>query len=209
MIHGYKTVLQDAGPVEIKEKGSKFISFLMHVKTPGEAEEKVAQLRKDHYDATHVCYAYIIGFGSNEKFRFNDDGEPSRTAGYPIYLEIKRLEITDVIVCSVRYFGGTKLGTGGLVRAYSSSAKAVLETVDISEVILKKNIKAEVPFDMTGMMMQHIESWKNTETAAIDYNETGALMEIKVPVNTIESFILTITEKSAGKIKFEKKNNYI
>ena len=201
MISGYKTVFKNAGPVEIKEKKSKFISFLMHVNSIEEAEEKVAQLRKDHYDATHICYAYIVGFGSDEKFRFNDDGEPSRTAGYPIYLEIKRLGITDVIVCSVRYFGGTKLGTGGLVRAYSASAKAVLETADISEVILKKDIKVQVPFDMTGMMMKHVENWKNAETATIDYNETGALMEIKVPIDTIESFILTIKEKSAGKIK--------
>jgi len=196
-----RTVFKNSGPVEIKEKGSKFISFIYHVKHPDEAEGLIKDLKKQYHDATHVCYAYIIGSGNEEKFRYNDDGEPSKTAGYPIYLEIKKLEVTDVLVCSVRYFGGTKLGTGGLVRMYSASAKAVLETVEISEVVLKKNIKAEVPFDMTGMALKHIESWKYAMTISIDYNEAGAVIDIMVPVETLESFIFTIIEKSAGKIK--------
>jgi uncharacterized YigZ family protein len=201
MIAGYRTVLKKCGPVEIKEKGSKFISFIYHVKDPDEAEDLVKDLRKQYHDATHVCYAYVTGFGKNERFRFNDDGEPSKTAGYPIYLEIKKLEITDVLVCSVRYFGGTKLGTGGLARMYSASAKAVLENVEVSEITLKKNVRAEVPFDLTGMMIKHIEGWKGTETTNLDYNETGAVIEIRVPVDTVESFIFSAVEKSGGKVK--------
>ena len=202
MIESFKTVLKDCGPVEIKEKGSKFISYIYHVESEKDFEEKIKTLKKKYYDATHICYAFIIGKGSRETYRFNDDGEPSKTAGYPIYLEIKRMGLADVAVFSVRYFGGTKLGTGGLVRAYSASARAVLEIAWITEIKIKKNISGEVPFDLVGMVMQHIDIYQDSELASQTYNEKGAVISIRIPIDSAEKFISEIRKKSSGRVEF-------
>ncbi len=202
MITSFKTVKGNYGPVEIKEKGSKFISYIYHLESESDVEEKIKELKKKHYDATHICYAYIIGKGVDQTYRFNDDGEPSKTAGYPIYLEIKRMDLTDVAVFSVRYFGGTKLGTGGLVRAYSASARAVLEIAGITEIKIKKNISGEIPFDLVGMVMQRIDIYQDCELVSQTYNEKGAVISIRIPIDSVEKFIHEIREKSSGRVGF-------
>jgi uncharacterized YigZ family protein len=202
MIKSFKTVLKDCGPVEIKEKGSKFISYIYHVESEKDVEEKIKELKKKYYDSTHICYAFIIGKGNSETYRFNDDGEPSKTAGYPIYLEIKRMGLTDVAVFSVRYFGGTKLGTGGLVRAYCASSKAVLDTAQITEIKIKKIIRAEVSFELVGMVMQQIDSYKDCNLISQTYNENGAEIKLKIPVDSADSFINEMREKSSGRVEF-------
>ena len=111
---------------EIIEKKSRFICNMKHVETEDEAVEFIRQIRKKYYDARHNVYAYIIGDGSVKKC--SDDGEPSKTAGIPIMQMLEGEGITDVVCVVTRYFGGTLLGTGGLVRAYTLSAKTGLET---------------------------------------------------------------------------------
>ena len=110
---------------EIVEKKSRFICNMKHVESEDEAVEFIKQIRKKYYDARHNVYAYIIGDGSVKKC--SDDGEPSKTAGIPIMQMLEGEGVTDVVCVVTRYFGGTLLGTGGLVRAYTLSAKTGLE----------------------------------------------------------------------------------
>lgn len=116
-----------------KEKGSKFIARMFHVKTEEEIKQHLEELRKEFYDARHHCYAYIIGL-KNQTFRANDDGEPNHSAGDPILGQIRSKNLTNTLVVVVRYFGGTKLGVGGLINAYKKATEdalkqAVIETV--------------------------------------------------------------------------------
>ena len=114
------------------EKRSKFLAFAYPVRTADEAKEIVATLSKKYYDARHVCWAYMLGPDRTE-FRANDNGEPSGTAGKPILGQINSLELTDILVAVVRYFGGIKLGTPGLIAAYRQASRDALEAAEIVE----------------------------------------------------------------------------
>jgi len=124
-------------PVEViyKEKRSKFMAFAYPVENEAEIKEKIAFLKKKYHDARHHCYAYILG-ADKAIFRMNDDGEPSGTAGRPIHGQMLSKEVTNVLIVVVRYFGGVKLGTGGLRVAYKLAAKEVLENA----IIIEKNV---------------------------------------------------------------------
>lgn len=121
-------------PVEaiFKEKRSKFLAFAYPVENEAKVKEKIVFLKKKYHDARHHCYAYILGIDKSA-YRMNDDGEPSGTAGRPIYGQLLSKGITNVLVVVVRYFGGIKLGTGGLRIAYKLAAKEVLENATIIE----------------------------------------------------------------------------
>jgi uncharacterized YigZ family protein len=118
-----------------KEKRSKFHAFAYPVENEAEIKEKIAFLKKKYHDARHHCYAYILG-ADKSAYRMNDDGEPSGTAGRPIHGQILSKDLTNVLVVVVRYFGGVKLGTGGLRVAYKLAAKEVLENA----LIVEKNV---------------------------------------------------------------------
>lgn len=124
----YKTPKGEATGT-IYEKKSEFIGYITHVKTEQEAQQYLAKIRKKHYDARHHCYAYIIK--DEGVIRQSDDGEPSKTAGMPILEVLRHSGLEDAIIVVTRYFGGTLLGTGGLVRAYTEGAKAALEAAEI------------------------------------------------------------------------------
>ncbi len=131
-----------------KEKGSKFIAIAWPVKSETEVEEHLAAARKEYYDARHVCYAYRIG-STGQQFRANDDGEPSHSAGDPILNEMKSQEISDALVAVVRYFGGTKLGVGGLIRAYGTAAKEALEVAGKIEIVMTELVEIRFPYEKT------------------------------------------------------------
>ncbi len=114
-----------------KEKGSKFLSFAYPVKSEEEIKGILLNIRKEHFSARHCCYAWSIGI-QNQRFRINDDGEPSGTAGRPIYGQIQSNKLTNVLIVVVRYFGGTLLGVSGLIQAYK---KAAMDAISNSEVI--------------------------------------------------------------------------
>lgn len=116
-----------------KDKGSKFIAFALPVTSEEEVKNRLEELRKEYHDARHHCYAYRIGF-DGEEYRFNDDGEPSGTAGRPIFGQIRSNELTNILIVVVRYFGGTKLGKSGLIAAYKVSAA---DALDNSEKVTK------------------------------------------------------------------------
>ena len=123
------TTIRDAAEASFTEKRSKFIAFAVPVRTAEEAKACVEAVQKEYYDARHVCYAYMLG-PERKDFRANDNGEPSGTAGKPILGQINSRGLTDVLVAVVRYFGGIKLGTGGLVAAYRTAASLALDQAE-------------------------------------------------------------------------------
>jgi uncharacterized YigZ family protein len=131
-----------------KEKGSRFLAYAFPVGSELEVKEHLLELRKKYYDATHHCYAYVIG-RNGEQSRAQDDGEPSGTAGLPILNQIKSKALTNVLVVVVRYFGGTKLGASGLVSAYKTAAGMVLEACQTQECIVSRVL--QLSFDYIAM----------------------------------------------------------
>ena len=138
----YKTIEKPSKETLFKEKGSKFFGYAFPVLSEDDVKVCIEALKKKHHAARHWCYAYQIGI-EKIKFRANDDGEPNNSAGLPIYGQIQSFEVTNVLIVSVRYFGGTKLGVGGLISAYKSSAKLALE----ASIILEKTI--DIHFKLT------------------------------------------------------------
>lgn len=128
----YKTIALPSEGVLFKEKNSKFFGYAFPVTTEEEVKEILEKLRKDHFSARHWCYAYQIGIDKIQ-YRANDDGEPNNSAGMPIYGQIQSFEVTNVLVVVVRYFGGVKLGVGGLITAYKTTAQMALENAEIIE----------------------------------------------------------------------------
>ena len=128
----YKTINLPSEEVLFKEKNSKFFGYAFAVTAEEEVKEILEKLRKDHFSARHWCYAYQIGI-EKIQYRANDDGEPNNSAGMPIYGQIQSFEVTNVLVVVVRYFGGVKLGVGGLITAYKTTAQMALENAEIIE----------------------------------------------------------------------------
>lgn len=128
----YKTILKASEEVLFKERGSKFFGYAFPVVSEEEVKEHIENLKKTHHTARHFCYAWQLG-KSYEHYRANDDGEPSNSAGMPIYGQLQSFDVTNVLVVVVRYFGGTKLGVGGLIQAYKTAAQMALETCEIVE----------------------------------------------------------------------------
>lgn len=144
----YKTIEKPSEEVLFKDKSSKFYGYVFPVLNEDEVKTHIAALKKQHHTARHWCYAYQIGT-ENIVFRANDDGEPNNSAGMPIYGQIQSSEVTNVLIVVVRYFGGTKLGVGGLISAYKTTAQLALECSEIIEKTI--NIHFLISFDYKNM----------------------------------------------------------
>lgn len=144
----YNTIENAVENILYKEKNSKFIGYVFPITSENEVKTHIENLKKEHFSARHWCYAYQIGT-EIFKFRANDDGEPSNSAGMPIYGQIQSFEITNVLVVVVRYFGGVKLGVGGLISAYKTTAQLALEEATIVEKTIDKHFK--ITFDYKNM----------------------------------------------------------
>lgn len=147
----YLTITDDTAEGFYSEKRSKFLAFAFHVENEDEVKEHLAAVRKKYYDARHVCWAYTIG-PDKALFRANDDGEPSSTAGKPILGQITKNELTDILVVVVRYFGGVKLGTSGLIVAYRMAAADAIANAEI----IKKFQEEEIVYDFPYIMMNDV-----------------------------------------------------
>ena len=134
-IDSYKTIIQASKEGLFKDRGSKFYGYAFPVTNEEEIKEKIELLKKQHYNARHWCYAWQLG-KKYDHYRANDDGEPSNSAGMPIYGQLQSFNVTNILVVVVRYFGGTKLGVGGLIKAYKNGAKLALE----NSIIIHKTI---------------------------------------------------------------------
>lgn len=126
----YKTIDTSPEPVLFKDKNSKFYGYIFPVKTKENVKASLEKLKKEHHSARHWCYAYQLGT-ETITYRANDDGEPSNSAGMPIYGQIQSFEVTNVLIVVVRYFGGVKLGVGGLINAYKTTAQLALNDSDM------------------------------------------------------------------------------
>lgn len=144
----YKTITKPSEEVLFKDKNSKFFGYAFPVTSEETIKEKLEFLKKQHHSARHWCYAYQIGT-EKIKFRANDDGEPSNSAGMPIYGQIQSFDLTNVLVVVVRYFGGVKLGVGGLINAYRTGAQMALESSEIVEKTINKDFL--ITFDYKNM----------------------------------------------------------
>lgn len=144
----YLTLAKVSEETLFKEKGSKFFGYAFPVNSEEEVKEILVNIKKRHHSARHWCYAYKLGV-EKVQFRVNDDGEPSNSAGQPIYGQILSFDITNVLVVVVRYFGGVKLGVGGLVKAYKTSAQITLEASEIVKKTIEEKI--ELIFDYPHM----------------------------------------------------------
>lgn len=134
----YKTIEFPSEEVVFKEKNSKFFGYAFPITSEQQVKEILEQLRKQHFSARHWCYAYQIGTEKTQ-YRTNDDGEPNNSAGIPIYGQIQSFEVTNILLVVVRYFGGIKLGVGGLISAYKTAAQMALEHSEIVERTINKH----------------------------------------------------------------------
>lgn len=135
---------------------SKFIAFAIHIESEEEALREVARIRQKYYDARHVCWAYRLG-AEGETTRSNDDGEPSGTAGKPILGQLLSHNLTEVVVIVVRYFGGVKLGTPGLIESYRAAAHEALEAAVRIERIIEKRFSVRFGYELMGDVMRYIK----------------------------------------------------
>ncbi len=185
-IDEYRTLALSSLEAIFKEKGSKFLGYAFPITSEDEVNPIILSLKEQHHKARHWCYAWKLGV-DNVSYRANDDGEPKNSAGQPIYGQILSFELTNVLIVVVRYFGGTKLGVGGLINAYKTSAKLALES---SKIIVKTiDIHYSILFDYVDMnkVMRLIKDNK--------INIESQIMEMNC------EFLISIRKKDAQKIK--------
>ena len=176
-MHIYKTTAEN-GTASYEIQKSRFIAYTSHVETEAEARDFVAAIKKKHFDARHNCSAWVLGADSSQQ-KSNDDGEPGGTAGNPILEAIKQHGLTNVVVVVTRYFGGIKLGAGGLIRAYSHTASLGLEATPCLEVKPFCLMEAEMDYSLLGTVENWIrnEELRTGETAYLDKVTVRLLVE--------------------------------
>jgi uncharacterized YigZ family protein len=182
---------------EIKIKGSRFIALGHHAESEAEAMEILDDIRKREHAATHHCFAYVIGVG-REIFKYGDDGEPTGTAGRPIYQAVTGKNLTDVLVVVVRYFGGVKLGTGGLTRAYAQAAGELLDRAGIVEKLICNRLTFSIPFSIYDRILRIIND-SGYRIIDQDFAEQVTMI-IDVRKSHTERFIGRFTELTGGRI---------
>ena len=176
-MHIYKTTAEN-GTASYEIQKSRFIAYTSHVETEAEARDFVAAIKKKHFDARHNCSAWVLGADSSQQ-KSNDDGEPGGTAGNPILEAIKQHGLTNVVVVVTRYFGGIKLGAGGLIRAYSHTASLGLEATPCLEVKPFCLMEAEMDYSLLGTVENWIrnEELRTGESAYLDKVTVRLLVE--------------------------------
>ncbi|MDU5083075.1 YigZ family protein [uncultured Tissierella sp.] len=179
---------------------SRFIGYAMPIETEEEALGFIEKIKTKHRDATHNVYAYVLGKDSNTQ-RFSDDGEPSGTAGIPVLEVIKKENLRNVVVVVTRYFGGIKLGTGGLIRAYTRGAKIGLDAGTIVDMVLHSRIKIRIDYTLYG----RIENYLMNEGYIVDESVFDDAVNIFVYIEDakIGSFQKTMTDIANGNIILE------
>lgn len=199
-----KKVISSTCEYKFKEKGSLFIGTAFPVCNEEEALSKLADARKKYYDATHNCYAYLINDG---KSKYSDDGEPNGTAGIRIFNAIKHFDVTDLLLVSTRYFGGTKLGVGPLGKAYYDSAANTLENARIVTKNLFQKIVIEFPYDYSNLVHRTITKF-SARIIDNEYSEKPTI-HIFLPGNNPQSFNEELKSTSNGIVKTLNTNEFV
>lgn len=198
MAEKYLTVSKSVESI-YKEKGSKFLSFLYPVTSLDEVKEYLTQLKKKYYDATHHCYAYIIGY-DKETFRMNDDGEPSSTAGKPIYGQLQSNDLTNVLLVVVRYFGGTKLGVSGLIKAYKESSAECIALAEIVEKQVKHKYNIYFAYEDMNVVMNILK--QNNAEQKNQIFDLNCQIEVLIDKRHSSKFESSIPPVSTIRIEF-------
>lgn len=193
----FRTVFQSASAEEMIEK-SRFIAYVKPIATEAEAIEFIEHTKKKHWDAAHNVPVYVLG----EKYavqRYSDDGEPSGTAGVPILSMLKNEGITDVVVVVTRYFGGIKLGTGGLVRAYTHTAKLGLEAALLIEKVIYEHISIQLDYHLHGKAQNYLLGVEDLIIEDTQFSDRVA-MELYVLPERIEEVVSKLTDITSGQL---------
>lgn len=190
----YNTVLTPC-ETEIEIKKSKFINLVYHGENEETMETILSEIRKKHYKATHVCWAYVLN-SEQKRQKASDDGEPSGTAGKPILEVINHRELRDVLVVVVRYFGGVKLGTGGLIRAYSSGASDVLNLSQIIKKQFSDQLMIEISYSSYGGLISGLLE-KDITPVHEDFGE-NVILSFQIPVEETKEFLAWVEDQTNG-----------
>lgn len=197
---GEYQIVYQGGSDEIVEKKSRFIAQVFSVSSQEEAQEQIEQIRKKYWDARHHCHAFVIG-DHNELSRCSDDGEPSGTAGRPILDVLTGAGVHNALIVVTRYFGGTLLGTGGLVRAYSQAAQAGLAASTL--IARQSGHKVTISTDYNGIgKLQYIVGKRELHALDTRYTETVE-MDVLVTSDELKGFLKELTEATAGQAQTE------
>ena len=184
------------GESEVIIKKSRFLGTAAEALTEEDAQKLVADIRKTHYSARHVCYAYSIG-DENPRLKFLDDGEPGGTAGRPILDVIQNSGISNIVIVVVRYFGGVLLGTGGLVRAYTQAAQEAVQAADTKEIRLSNIYELSLDYSELDKIKYILD---NTENVSYDISYSDkVLLNVIVPEELSDALMDSIVEKTAGR----------
>lgn len=194
-------LLTKGGEGEIVEKKSRFIAQVFPVLTEQEAYQKIAEVKKQHYNARHHCFAFAVG-DQNPLYRSSDDGEPQGTAGKPILEVLEGERLTNALVVVTRYFGGTLLGTGGLVRAYANAAKEGLAHSEIAQ--RKQGVMAELVIDYNDWgKIQYLMETMGLYLLEVSYAEQVKVQAL-LPQGAAEAFRKKLQEATAGRVREEQ-----
>ncbi|WP_179345310.1 IMPACT family protein [Winogradskyella ursingii] len=177
----YKTILKPAEGEIFKDKNSKFYGFAFPVIDEDEIKLHIENLKKEHYSARHWCYAYQLGL-DDATYRANDDGEPSNSAGMPIYGQIQSFDLTNILIIVVRYYGGVKLGVGGLINAYRTAAQWAIESAKIVEKTIDDKFQLKFEYKHMSKVMRLLKEHDAEITK--QKMELDCLLEISVRKST-------------------------
>jgi uncharacterized YigZ family protein len=198
----YFTVSSQPVSSEIKINDSKFIGHVFHVLTKHQAESVYANIKRKYHDATHNCFAYRI---TADQFRYSDDGEPSGTAGLPIYKILEKKDLSQTIIIITRYFGGTKLGAGGLIRAYIDAALDVLDKTKIEKKMRYITVTVETTYENMSLLLDFVNR-SNGIIGKTEYTEKISFC-LQIPTTKFEEFNKNILASPDREIVIVDKDN--
>lgn len=198
----YKTIVTPSSEVLFKDRGSKFFGYAFPVLSEEEVKFHLENLKKEHFNARHWCFAWQLGV-YYDQYRANDDGEPSNSAGMPIYGQLQSFGVTQCLVVVVRYFGGTKLGVGGLIQAYKTAAQMALEASEIIELTINDTFELQFEYSEMNTVMRIIKE----ERIEIENQIMDMRCLITICVRKKESERVFELFRNTYKVKITRKEN--
>jgi uncharacterized YigZ family protein len=186
---------------EEKVKGSRFIATARRVTSEAEAMALIDEMKKEFHDASHNCFAWKAGVGRTQRYRYYDDGEPSGTAGLPILKAIDARGVSNACIVVTRYFGGTKLGTGGLMRAYGKMAADLLRSCEIEKKYFTETVYFTVGFDFVNVVHNIINTFE-AEMKDTKYDEVVNFV-VEVKASQLQAFKTKLNDGTNGQVKFK------
>ncbi len=196
--YSYKTIKSRSQGI-FRDRGSKFLAFAFHVTTEVQIKEILDDLRSEYHDARHHCYAWITGT-DKDRFRANDDGEPSGTAGRPVLGQIQKHDLTNILIVVIRYFGGTLLGTGGLINAYRSAAADALAQSEIIKKTIEELIELKFSYATMNDVMKVLKE-EQAEQVVQDFDMECSI-KVRIPLERSERLARRL--KGIGKVSVNK-----